>query len=78
VVAYLLAAAPSEYVLYRMCVPRQVYTLRSIAFEPAFFVLRNSSAAMQVFVWELTAMDVMFGKSDVTEFYRGEDDTQSE
>jgi hypothetical protein len=72
-VVYLLAAAPSEYVLYRMHVPRLVYTLRSVAFEPAFFVLRNSPAAMQVFIWELKAMDAMFGKSEVTEFDLGEE-----
>jgi hypothetical protein len=76
--AYLLAAAPTEYVLYRVNAPRLVYTVRSVTFEPAFFVLRNSPAAMQVFVWELRVMDRLFGKTEVTDFYDGQDGFEEE
>jgi hypothetical protein len=76
--AYLLAAAPTEYLLYRVYAPRPVYTARAIVFEPALFVLRNSRAAMQVFVWELTVMDALFGKSEVTDFYSGEQGSEDE
>lgn len=67
VAAYLLAAAPTEYLFDRMNAPRIVYTTRAVVFAPALFVLRNSPAAMQVFVWELKVMDAMFGKSETTE-----------